>query len=76
MEPPWARGFAAQSPPLFTVGDGVCPDTLVATGRFDGVQWYFADSLLQYGPDSFFVAYAPGQYIARGYLGVCRITDH
>lgn len=60
---------------LSITGDGVCPDTLVATGRFDGVQWYFADSLLQYGPDSFFVAYSPGQYIARGYLGVCRKND-
>ena len=60
---------------LKLIGDGVCPDTLVASGRFDGVQWYFADSLLTYGPDSFFVAYAPGLYTARGYLGVCRRTN-
>jgi gliding motility-associated-like protein len=60
---------------LSLVGDGVCPDTLVATGRFDGVQWYFADSLLTYGPDTFFVAYSPGLYTARGYLGVCRRTN-
>lgn len=60
---------------LSTIGDGVCPDTLVATGKFDGVQWYYADSLMFYGPDTFYVAYVPGQYIARGYLGVCRRTD-
>jgi gliding motility-associated-like protein len=60
---------------LRIIGDGVCPDTLVASGRFDGVQWYYADSLLTYGPDSFFVAYAPGLYTARGYLGVCRRAD-
>lgn len=60
---------------LSTIGDGVCPDTLVATGKFDGVQWYYADSLMFYGPDTFYIAYAPGEYIARGYLGVCRRTD-
>ena len=60
---------------LRLIGDGVCPDTLVANGRFDGVQWYYADSLLTYGPDSFFIAYAPGLYTARGYLGVCRRAD-
>lgn len=60
---------------LNLIGDGVCPDTLLASGRFDGVQWYYADSLLTYGPDSFFVAYAPGLYTARGYLGVCRRAD-
>ncbi len=71
-------GFSKVAKPniaLNIVGDGVCPDTLWATGRFDGVQWYYADSLLQYGPDSMFVAYAPGKYTARGYLGVCRRTD-
>jgi hypothetical protein len=70
-------GFSQVNRPdikLSIVGDGVCPDTLVASGRFDGVQWYFADSLLQYGPDSVFIAYSPGRYIARGYLGVCRRT--
>ncbi len=61
---------------LKIVGDGVCPDTLVASGRFDGVQWYYADSLLTFGTDSFFVAYAPGLYKARGYLGVCRRTNY
>jgi hypothetical protein len=60
---------------LNLIGDGVCPDTLIANGRFDGVQWYYADSLLTYGPDTFFVAYAPGLYTARGYLGVCRRAD-
>jgi gliding motility-associated-like protein len=72
-------GFSKTKKPdisLQIIGDGVCPDTLVASGRFDGVQWYFADSLLQYGPDSFFVAYSPGRYTARGYLGVCRRTDY
>ncbi|HPI08395.1 MAG TPA: gliding motility-associated C-terminal domain-containing protein [Saprospiraceae bacterium] len=72
-------GFSKTKKPdigLQIIGDGVCPDTLVASGRFDGVQWYFADSLLQYGPDTFFVAYSPGLYTARGYLGVCRRTDY
>lgn len=72
-------GFSKTKKPdisLVIIGDGVCPDTLVASGRFDGVQWYFADSLLQYGPDTFFVAYSPGLYTARGYLGVCRRTDY
>ena len=71
-------GFSKTNKPtlgLQIIGDGVCPDTLLASGRFDGVQWYFADSLLQYGPDSMFVAYSPGLYTARGYLGVCRRTD-
>lgn len=70
-------GFSRTRKPhiqLSVVGNGVCPDTLMATGKFDGVQWYYADSLLQFGPDSMFVAYAPGRYIARGYLGVCRKT--
>lgn len=72
-------GFSKTKKPdisLQIIGDGVCPDTLLASGRFDGVQWYFADSLLQYGPDTFFVAYSPGLYTARGYLGVCRRTDY
>jgi hypothetical protein len=71
-------GFSKVAKPniaLNIIGDGVCPDTLVASGRFDGVQWYFKDSLLQYGADSFFIAYSPGKYTARGYLGVCRRTD-
>jgi len=57
------------------VGDGVCPDTLVAEGLFDGVQWTLEDSVLQYGPDTFLIAYTPGRYVATGYLGVCRRTD-
>ncbi len=60
---------------LTHVGDGICPDTLVATGLFDGIQWIFEDSILQFGPDTFLVTYAPGRYIATGYLGVCRQTD-
>lgn len=60
---------------LTMVGDGVCPDTLVADGRFDGVQWMLEDSVLQFGPDTFLIAYTPGRYIATGYLGVCRRTD-
>ncbi len=71
-------GFSKVAKPniaLNIIGDGVCPDTLLASGRFDGVQWYFKDSLLQFGADSFFVAYSPGKYTARGYLGVCRRTD-
>jgi gliding motility-associated-like protein len=55
--------------------DGVCPDTLIARGKFDGIQWYYADSLIRFGADSTFIAYAPGDYIARAYLGVCRRTD-
>jgi len=57
------------------IGDGICPDTLVAKGLFDGVQWTLEDSVLQYGPDTFLIAYTPGHYIANGYLGVCRRTD-
>lgn len=72
-------GFSKTDKPILSlgiIGDGVCPDTLVASGKFDGVQWYIADSLLQYGADSFYIAYSPGRYIARGYLGVCRKTDY
>jgi IgGFc binding protein/CHU_C Type IX secretion signal domain len=71
-------GFSKTSEAYLTttlVGDGVCPDTIFASGRFDGVQWVYEDSLLQYGPDTMFIAFAPGAYIARGYLGVCRRTD-
>ena len=35
----------------------------------------YEDSILEYGPDSVFIAYAPGQYTAIGYLGVCRRTS-
>ncbi|MCC6279618.1 MAG: gliding motility-associated C-terminal domain-containing protein [Saprospiraceae bacterium] len=58
------------------VGDGVCPDTLVANGVFDGVQWVYEDSIIQYGPDTFLIAYVPGRYTAIGYLGVCRKADY
>ena len=60
---------------LTRVGDGICPDTLVATGLFDGVQWVYADSILKYGKDTFLIVYAPGRYIATGYLGVCRQSE-
>ena len=56
-------------------GDGVCPDTLVASGHFDGVQWMYGDSILQYGLDTFLVVYTPGLFTAIGYLGVCRRND-
>jgi hypothetical protein len=66
---------AAATIALTHVGDHVCPDTLVATGRFDGVQWMLGDSVLQFGADTFFVAFTPGVYVAQGYLGVCRRND-
>jgi IgGFc binding protein/CHU_C Type IX secretion signal domain/SprB repeat len=71
-------GFTITNRPklsLDLIGDGVCPDTLMASGLFDGVQWMLNDSLLQYGPDSVYIAYTPGEYVAIGYLGVCRRTD-
>ena len=71
-------GFSKIAEPKIQVrleGDGVCPDTLYASGHFDGVQWMYEDSILQYGPDTMFVAYAPGLYTALGYLGVCRRND-
>ncbi|MCC6458898.1 MAG: gliding motility-associated C-terminal domain-containing protein [Saprospiraceae bacterium] len=61
---------------LLNTGDGICPDTLFATGRFDGVQWLYEDSILQFGKDTFLIAYAPGHYQALGYLGVCRQADY
>lgn len=61
---------------LSMVGDGVCPDTIVAHGIFSGVQWEYEDSLLQFGHDTFLIAYVPGRYTATGYLGVCRRTDY
>lgn len=72
-------GFSKEARPeikLTVQGDGLCPDTLFATGRFDGVQWMYEDSILKYGPDTFLVAFAPGRYTAIGYLGVCRRTDY
>lgn len=71
-------GFSKEAGPeiqLTKIGDGVCPDTLLASGRMDGVQWYYADSLLSFGPDTLLTVYGPGTYTARGYLGVCRKTD-
>jgi hypothetical protein len=71
-------GFSKEAGPeiqLTNIGDGVCPDTLIASGRMDGVQWYYADSLLSFGPDTLLTVYGPGKYTARGYLGVCRKTD-
>ncbi len=61
---------------LSLIGDGVCPDTLVAEGLFDGVQWVFEDSIIQFGADTFLIAYVPGRYTAIGYLGVCRKADY
>lgn len=71
-------GFTKTAKPtlqLTKIGDGVCPDTLVASGHFDGVQWMYGDSVLQVGKDTVFIAYAPGDYVATAYLGVCRRTD-
>ena len=71
-------GFSKEAVPKITVtvvGDGVCPDTLFASGRFDGVQWMYEDSILKFGPDTMLIAFAPGKYTAIGYLGVCRRTD-
>ncbi|MCC7504694.1 MAG: gliding motility-associated C-terminal domain-containing protein [Saprospiraceae bacterium] len=71
-------GFTTTNKPeieLSLIGDGVCPDTLIASGRFDGVQWVLEDSVLLYGPDTMLVTYTPGRYSATGYLGVCRRTD-
>jgi IgGFc binding protein/CHU_C Type IX secretion signal domain/SprB repeat len=60
---------------LHVIGDGVCPDTLVALGHFDGVQWMYEDSIVQFGKDTQLITYAPGRYSVNGYLGVCRRTD-
>ncbi|NUO02365.1 MAG: gliding motility-associated C-terminal domain-containing protein [Saprospiraceae bacterium] len=71
-------GFTKTDKPtlqLSKTGDGVCPDTLVASGHFDGVQWMLGDSILQFGQDTTYIAYTPGDYVATAYLGVCRRTD-
>lgn len=71
-------GFSKSIEPnidLIKVGDGVCPDTLIARGLFDGVQWVYEDSIMQYGKDTILTVYAPGRYIATGYLGVCRQSE-
>jgi len=57
------------------IGDGVCPDTLIVTGHFDGVQWMYADSLIKYGHDTMLIVNGPGQYHVLGYLGVCRQNE-
>ncbi|MEZ5647513.1 MAG: hypothetical protein R3E60_00795 [Alphaproteobacteria bacterium] len=72
-------GFTRLKPPeikLTKVGDGICPDTLFASGYFEGVQWMYEDSILQYGSDTMWIASAPGTYRAIGYLGVCRDADY
>lgn len=71
-------GFSKTKEPkidLTRIGDGVCPDTLHATGIFDGVQWVYEDSLLQFGKDTSLIIYARGRYAAVGYLGVCRQSE-
>lgn len=76
-------GFSAffssyqERPPEIQVdlmGDGICPDTLTAQGFFDGIQWMYEDSVLQTGPDTFFIVTAPGPYKAVGYIGACFST--
>ena len=71
-------GFSKEKEPKITVrniGDGVCPDTLVSTGLYDGVQWRYEDSIVKFGRDTFLIINAPGRYIAEGYLGVCRKSE-
>jgi gliding motility-associated-like protein len=71
-------GFSKSKRPkveLVNLGDGVCPDTLVARGLFDGVQWVYEDSIIKFGKDTLLVVSAPGPYIVEGYLGVCRRSE-
>ena len=71
-------GFSKEKEPKIKVrniGDGVCPDTLVTTGLYDGVQWRYEDSIVKFGKDTFLIINAPGRYIAEGYLGVCRRSE-
>jgi gliding motility-associated-like protein len=71
-------GFSKTKKPkldLTNIGDGVCPDTLVVKGIFDGIQWTYEDTILKYGKDTFLIIAAPGRYIAEGYLGVCRRSE-
>jgi gliding motility-associated-like protein len=71
-------GFSKSKEPNITlknIGNGVCPDTLVTTGLYDGVQWMYEDSIVKFGKDTFLVVSAPGRYIAIGYLGVCRRSE-
>lgn len=57
-------------------GDGICPDTLMASGEFDEIQWVYEDSLLQNSTDTLLVIQAPGPYKAIGNLYGCRSTAH
>ncbi len=71
-------GFTKTKEPtikLKNIGDGVCPDTLVTTGIYDGVTWRYEDSIVKFGKDTFLIISAPGRYIAEGYLGVCRRSE-
>lgn len=72
-------GFSKVNVPevkITRVGDGICPDTLVAKGRFNGLLWYYEDSLLTVPNGQLRLpVFAPGHYRAVGYLGVCRRTD-
>ena len=69
-------GFEPRSPEvkISHIGDGICPDTLVASGFFDGIEWIYSNSILQIGPDSQFIVSAPGTYIAAAYIGGCYST--
>lgn len=55
-------------------GDGICPDTLTASGFFDKLKWVYDDTILQEGSDTMFIVKAPGMYTAVAYLGGCRNT--
>jgi IgGFc binding protein/SprB repeat/CHU_C Type IX secretion signal domain len=71
-------GFSKTKRPVVALrqtGDGVCPDTLRVSGRFDGLRWFLGDSLLMSGKDTTFITYTPGRYRAVGFLGVCQRTD-
>ncbi len=59
---------------LSVKGDGICPDTLLAVGVFDKIQWIYDDSLFQEGPSARLIFLAPGKYKAVAYLNGCRHT--
>jgi hypothetical protein len=69
-------GFESRAPEvhLKVQGDGICPDTLVATGYFTGLKWIYEDSVIQFGKDTFLVISAPGPYKAVAYTGACFQT--
>ncbi len=69
--------FEPRSPEVHIkhLGDGICPDTLVASGYFDGIEWIYSDSIFQLGPDTMFVISAPGTYVAAAYIGECYNTS-